>query len=153
MMPFNQSSNQSFPQKKKMVLDLMDDAGKKQHDAVKMNQKAMMQFALSFSTVPLLNKLNCKKQKDKANWPNRKAHNIMSVIVKEFEPEDTMAKMEMESALAKLKLGPKKDLNELMDEFASLECQYLLELTESKKKAQILRLGGLSTQVSLQPPQ
>jgi hypothetical protein len=105
-----------------MALDLTGDTEKKEHDAVKMNQKAMMQFALSFSTVPLLNKLNCKKQKDKANWPNGKAHNVMSLIVKEFEPEDTMAKMEMERALAKLKLGPKKDPNELMDEFASIEC-------------------------------
>ena len=48
----------------------------------------------------------------------------------------------MECALAKLKLGPKKDPNELLDEFASIECQYLLELSKSKKKAQILRLGG-----------
>jgi hypothetical protein len=59
-----------------------------------------MQFALLFSTVPLLNKLNCKKRKDKTNWPSGKAHHIMSVIVKEFEPEDTMAKIEMEHALA-----------------------------------------------------
>jgi hypothetical protein len=66
----------------------------------------------------------------------------MSVIMKEFEPGDTMAEMEMELALAKLKLGPKKDPNELMDEFASIECQYSLELTESKKQAQIWRLGG-----------
>jgi hypothetical protein len=42
--------------------------------------------------------------------------------MKEFEPEDTMAKMEMECALAKLKLGPKKDPNELLDEFASIKC-------------------------------
>jgi hypothetical protein len=50
----------------------------------------------------------------------------MSVIVKECKPEDTMAKMEMERAVAKLKLGPKKDPNDL--------------LNKSKKKAQILRL-------------
>ncbi len=111
-----------LPAKEKMALDIMDDAEKKQHDTVKMNQKAMMQFALSFSTVPLLNKLNCKKQKNKANLPNREAHNVMSVIVKEFEPEDTMAKMEMEHELEKLKLGPKKDPNKLMDEFASIIC-------------------------------
>ncbi len=105
-----------------MALDLTGDTEKKEHDAVKMNQKAMMQFALSFSTVPLLNKLNGKKQKDKANLPNGKAHNLMSVIVIEFEPEDIMAEMKMEHALTKLKLGPKKDPNELMDEFASIEC-------------------------------
>ncbi len=95
-----------------------------------------------FSTIPLVNKLNCKKRKAKTNWPSGKAHHVMSVIVKKFEPEDTMAKMEMERALAKLKLGPKKDPNKLMDDFASIECQYSLELSKSKKNAQVLRLGG-----------
>jgi hypothetical protein len=52
----------------------MDETEKKQHDAVVLNQKAMMLFALLFDTVPLLNKLNCKKRKDKTNWPSGKAH-------------------------------------------------------------------------------
>jgi hypothetical protein len=46
----------------------------------------------------------------------------MSVIVKEFELEDTMAEMVMERALAKLKLGHEKDPNKLMDEFAAIKC-------------------------------
>jgi hypothetical protein len=38
--------------KEKMAFDLMDDAEKKQHDAVKMNQNARMtQLALSFNNV------------------------------------------------------------------------------------------------------
>jgi hypothetical protein len=119
--------------KEKMEFYLMDKPEKKQHDAVVMNQKAMMQIASLFSTVPLLNKLNCKKRKDKTNWPSGKAHHVMSAIVKKFEPEDTMAKMEMECTLAKLKLGPKNP-NELLDEFASIKCQYSLELSKSKKK-------------------
>jgi hypothetical protein len=125
-----------------MEFYLTDETEKKQHDAVVMNQKAIMQFAILFSTVLLLNKLNCKKNKDKRNWPSGKAHHVMSIIVKEFKPEDTMAEMEMERALAKLKLGPKKDPNELLDEFSSIKCQYSLELSKSKKKAQVLRLGG-----------
>jgi hypothetical protein len=129
-----------LPTKEKVEFDLTDKTEKKQHDAVVMNLKAIMQFVLLFSTVPLLNKLNCKKRKDKTNWPSGKAHHV--VIMTEFEPEDTMAEMEMERALAKLKLGPKKDPNELLDEFASIECQYLLELSKSKKKVQVLRLGG-----------
>jgi hypothetical protein len=126
-----------------MVFDLMDKAENKQHDAAKMNQKAMMhQLALSFNNVSLLNKLNFEKHRDKTNWPTGKAHHVMSVIVKEYEPEDTMAEMEMERALAKLRLGPKKDPNDLLNKFASIECGYSLELSESKKKAQILLLGG-----------
>jgi hypothetical protein len=50
--------------KEKMEFNLMDEKKKKQHDAVVMNRKVMMQFALLFITVPLLNKLNCKKRKD-----------------------------------------------------------------------------------------
>ncbi len=56
--------------------------------------------------------------------------------------KDTMAKMEMECALTKLKLGPKKDPNKFLNKFASIECQYVLVLSESKEKAQILQLGG-----------
>jgi hypothetical protein len=49
---------------------------------------------------------------------------------------------EMERALAKLKLEPKKDPHELLKKFASIKCQYSLELSDSKKKAQILQWGG-----------
>jgi hypothetical protein len=46
----------------------------------------------------------------------------MPVLVKEYKLEDTMAEMEMERALAKLKLGPKKDSSELLIKFASIKC-------------------------------
>jgi hypothetical protein len=58
-----------LPTKEKMTFDLTDNREKKQHDAVKKNQKAVMQFTLSFSDVSLLNKLNCKKCRDKIDWP------------------------------------------------------------------------------------
>jgi hypothetical protein len=63
----------------------------------------------------------------------------MSTLIREFEPEDTMAEMEMEQALAKMKLGPKKDPSKLLIKLASIECKYSLELSNSKKKAQVLR--------------
>ena len=106
-----------------------------------MNQKAMMQLALLFTQVSLMNKLNVEKRRDK-DWPTGKAHRVMSTLIKEFEPEDTMAEMEMEQALAKMKLGPKKDPSELLNKLASIECKYSLELSDSKKKAQVLCVGG-----------
>jgi hypothetical protein len=67
-----------LPTKEKMEFDLTDKTEKKQHDAFVMNRKAILQFALLFSTVPLLNKLlNCEKRKDKTNWPSGKAHHVM----------------------------------------------------------------------------
>jgi hypothetical protein len=67
----------------------------------------------------------------------------MTVILKEYEPKDTMAEMEMEMALEKMKLGSKKDPNSLNDTMASIKCRYSIEMTNSKKKAQVLRLGGV----------
>jgi hypothetical protein len=82
----------------------------------------MLQLALSFLNVSLLNKLNCKKKKDKT-WPTGKAQHVMTALIKEYEPEDTMAKMKMKQALSKMKLGSKKDPNELLKELASIECR------------------------------
>jgi len=115
-----------------------------QKKAIKMNQKAMMQLTLAFSNVSLLNKINCEQRRNKANWPTGKAHKVMSVLFQEYEPEDMMAEMEMELALQKLKLGPKKDPNSLNDEMASIECRYSIEMTNGKKKAQVMRLGGVT---------
>jgi hypothetical protein len=106
-----------------------------------MNQKAMMQLALLFTQVSFMNKLNAKKRRDK-DWPTRKAHRVMSALIKEIEPEDTMAEMEIEQVLAKMKLGPKKDPNNLLNKLASIKCKYSLELSDLKKKAQVLHLGG-----------
>jgi hypothetical protein len=52
-----------------------------------------------------------------------------------------MAKMEMEKALNKLSLSKKKEPNDLNDELSANECRYKLDLTKSKKKAQIFRIG------------
>jgi hypothetical protein len=62
--------------------------------------------------------------------------------MKEFKPDDTMAKMEMEKALNKLSLGKKKNPNNLNDELFTIECRYKLDLSKSKKKAQTFRIGG-----------
>ncbi len=57
------------------------DDDKDHQKAVKMNQKAMMQLTLAFTNVGLFNKINCKQQKDKANWPTGKAHSVMTVLL------------------------------------------------------------------------
>jgi hypothetical protein len=71
---------QELPSDKKDKLDLTDEAKKKQHKAVKKNQKAMMQLALSFSNVSLLNKLNSEKKKDKT-WLTGEVHQVMAALI------------------------------------------------------------------------
>jgi hypothetical protein len=68
---FQPNFKQELPSDKKAKLDLIDKAKKKQDKAVKKNQKAMMQLALSFSNVSLLKILNCEKKKEK-KWPTGK---------------------------------------------------------------------------------
>jgi hypothetical protein len=66
----------------------------------------------------------------------------MTQLVKEYKPDDTMAKMEMEKALSRLSLDKKKDPNDINDELSTIQCRYKIDLTKSKKKAQIFRIGG-----------
>jgi hypothetical protein len=61
----------------------------------------------------------------------------MTQLVKEYEPDDTMAEMEMEKAHSTLTLGKKKDPNNLLNKMSVIECRYKIDLTESKKKAQV----------------
>jgi hypothetical protein len=88
-----------------------------------------------------MNKLNIEKCRDK-DWPTEKAHRVMSALIREFKPEDKMVEMEMEQALAKMKLGPKIGPSKLLNKLSSIKCKYSLELSNSKKRAQVLRLGG-----------
>ena len=130
-----------LPMTEEADLDLQKADQKKQSKAVETNRKAMMQSASAFNTMPLMNKLACEKRRDK-DWLSGKAHRVWAALLKEYEPEDTMAEMELKLALNKLKLGPSKDPNDLLNELAAIECRYSLELTDSKKKAQVMRLGG-----------
>jgi hypothetical protein len=75
------------------------------------------------------------------DWPSGKAHEVMIQFMKEYKPDDTMAEMEMEKALNKLSLSKKKDPNDLNDELSAIKCRYKLDLTKSKKKVQIFRIG------------
>jgi hypothetical protein len=53
-----------------------------------------------------------------------------------------MAEMEMERALAKMKLGPKKDPSQLLNKLASIECKYSLEL-QLKEESTSAALRGV----------
>jgi hypothetical protein len=110
-------------------------------NAVRKNKKMMMLIALSWTKVAQSNKLNHANRANK-DWPSGKAHEVMMQPIKEYKPDDTMAKIEMEKALNKLSLGKKKDPNNLNDELSAIACRYKLDLTKSKKKAQIFRIGG-----------
>ncbi len=50
--------------------------------------------------------------------------------------------MEMEKALSKLSLGKKKDPNDINNDLSAIKCRYKIDLTKSKKKTQIFRIGG-----------
>jgi hypothetical protein len=89
-----------LPAKEKDTFDLTSDKGKNWAHAVRKNKKMVMQCALSWKKVAQLNKLNCATRADK-DWSSGKAHEVMIQLVKEYKPDDTMAKIEKEKALNK----------------------------------------------------
>ncbi len=104
---FTSEFKDELPEKEKGTFDFDTSEGKAHAAAVKKNKKAMMQFVLSFQKVTQLSKLNRATRANK-DWPSRKAHEVMTQLVKEYEPDDTMAEMEMEKALSKLTLNKNK---------------------------------------------
>jgi hypothetical protein len=130
-----------LPSKEKETFGLTFDKGRNWANAVRKNKKTMMQFLLSWTKVAQLNKLNIATRANKY-WPSGKANEVMIQLMKEYKPDDTMAKMVMEKALNKLSLGKKKDSNNLNNELSAIKCRYKLDLTKLKKKAQIFRIGG-----------
>jgi hypothetical protein len=90
-----------LPSKKKDTFNLTFKKEKNWENTVKKNKKMMMQFALSWMKVAQLSKLNCATRANK-DWPSRKANEVMMKLVKEYKPDDTMAKMEMEKAFNSL---------------------------------------------------
>ena len=75
----------------------------------------MTQFILTFGTESLLNKVKLEEHRNK-DWPTGKAHAVMTDIKTVYEPNDTMAEMDMEIELGKIKLGLKKNSKDLNDE-------------------------------------
>ena len=59
-----------------------------------------------------------------------------------FNPDDSIAETEIELALSKLKLANKKNPRKLLEEIASCEVKYGVPVSDGKKVAQLIRLGG-----------
>ncbi len=106
----NPDFKRELPTKEKDTFNLTSNEGKNWANVVKKNKKAIMQFPLSFTKVAWLNKLNHAGRTNK-DQPSGKAQEVMTQLLKVYESDDTMAKMEMEKALSKLTLGKKKDPN------------------------------------------
>ena len=62
----------------------------------------------------------------------------------DFNPDDsiTETKLELELALSKLKLTNKKNPRKLLEEIALCEVKYGVPVSDGKKVAELIRLGG-----------
>ena len=60
----------------------------------------------------------------------------------EYNPDDSITEAELELAMSKLKLNNKKNLRKIIEEIASCEVKYGIPVSDSKKVAQLIHLGG-----------
>ncbi len=60
----------------------------------------------------------------------------------EYNPDDSIAEAELELALSKLRSNNKKNSQKLIEEIASREVKYGIPISNSKKMAQLICLGG-----------
>jgi hypothetical protein len=60
----------------------------------------------------------------------------------EYNPDDSIAEAELELALSKLRLNNKKNPQKLIEEIMLCEVKYGIPISNSKKMAQLICLGG-----------
>jgi hypothetical protein len=60
----------------------------------------------------------------------------------EYNPDDSIAEAELELALSKLKLTKKKNPRKIIEEIASCKVKFGIPMSNSKKIAQLICLGG-----------
>jgi hypothetical protein len=130
-----------LPAKENGLFNLAVEDEKNFKEAVDLNKKAMCQFIQAFLTMNLLSKVNLQKKADKL-FPSGRAWKLWMGLQGDFNPDNCIAETELELALSKLKLSNKKNPQKLMEEIASCEVQYGVPISNSKKIAQLIRLGG-----------
>jgi hypothetical protein len=85
--------------------------------------------------------MNLQKKADK-QFPSGKGWKLWRKLQEEYNPDDSIAEAELELALSKLRLNDKKNPRKLIKEIASCEVKYGILLSDSKKVAQLIHLGG-----------
>ena len=101
----------------------------------------MGQFIQAFSTINLLNKVNLQKKAEK-QFQSGKGWKLWKEMQDDFNPDDSIAEAELELALSKLQLNNKKNTQKLIEKIASCEVKYGIPISNSKKMAQLICLGG-----------
>jgi hypothetical protein len=92
-------------------------------------------------SISLLNKVNLKRKADK-NFPSGKAWKFWKEMKEEYNPDDSIAEAELELALSKLRLNKKKNPRKIIEEIASCKVKFGIPVSDSKKIAQRICLGG-----------
>ncbi len=129
-----------LPGKKNGPFNLAVEDEKNFKEAVNLNKKAMCQFIQAFPTMNLLSKVILQKKEDKL-FPSGRAWKLWMELQGDFNPDDSIAETELELALSKLKLANKKP-RKLMEEIALCEVKCGVPISNGKKIAQLISLGG-----------
>ncbi len=122
----------------KKEIGLFDSDNEK--EAVQLNKKAMGQFIQAFSNISLLNKVNLERKADK-DFPSRRVWKLWQEMKDEYNPDNSIAEAELELAMGRLRLNKKKNPRKIIKEIASCKVKYGIPVSDSKKIAQIFRLG------------
>ena len=120
------------------VLNPADAEDKKKIDAREMNAKVVNMIVLGQKDVKMINMIETIKTDD---WPTGKAHEIWTEMRRRFAPDDDVAEMDMEDALAKIRLGAKEDPWDLNDKIAAVQIKYSHKIADTRKAAIIMRAG------------
>jgi len=104
-----------------LALDATVAAEKLQIDAVKKNAMAMANFTMSFQTEQLM-QLVIKSIT--VGYPEGLAHTVVAGLIKKFQPNDRMSKVELIKAMSKVHMSEEEDPTVLFEMLSGIENRF-----------------------------
>ena len=133
----------NLPDEEHKEIDETVDDGKKAKRALNIHNMAMAMLSLSFDSEKLINIINKSRTKE---WPGGLAHVVVSELFKLFKPQDLMARIEMRSALDKLKMKASQSPDSFYDEYVCVMAQYT-DVDERDKLSEAEKIAWLQNKI------
>jgi hypothetical protein len=120
-----------MPDKEEMVLDATDDVDKKKIAAKKRNAIAMAHLTMALTTE---GSMALVFEAMDENWPAGLAHKVVETMFQEYQPRDTMTRVELRTRLNKITMKRGDDPRVIFEQLSAVKNMYNTATSKIKEE-------------------
>ena len=111
----------TLPANWRVIIDEATEEGKEAAAAIKRNNVAMANFTMAFGSEGLFGMIYKTKTTD---WPSGLAHKVVAQLIKKYNPEDRMSRVELRTQLGKVSMKVTDDPNILFEQVSAIRNRF-----------------------------